>query len=455
MATQALTARTIDALKPAATRYEVFDALTPTLALRVTPTGHKSWVIFYRHHGRLRRLTLGRYPDVGLGDARRRAIQERGRVAGGADPATERTDERATYGDTIGALYDVYKHTAEKKASWREQRRLFEKDVLPAWRHRRVQDITRRDIRQLLDRKAQTSPVMANRLLAWIRRLLSFAVDREWITANPAWRMAKPGEEKSRDRVLSREELRILWAALQESTAEEADGRPLPRLSETLNDLFMVMLLTAQRGGEVARMRWQDVDLDRGAWMIPAEGSKNHDPHHVPLTAPVVAILRRRHEDRDDRYVFSNHQHTCVADRAKKAASELCRGLSFEFRAHDLRRTAASYMGEAGIDRFHIAHVLNHRSVTHSSVTAIYDRYRYDKEKRLALDRWAAVLHDIVSSGQESRQWRSRRMGANTAARRRPLSPKPVARPPAIHRRLNVGATIPATRLSLVKGLHT
>jgi hypothetical protein len=70
--------------------------------------------------------------------------------------------------------------------------------------------------------------------------------------------------------------------------------------------------------------------------------------------------------------------------------------VSFHFRAHDLRRTAASYMGEAGVDRFHIAHVLNHRSVTHSTVTAIYDRYRYDKERRAALEKWAEVLFGIV-----------------------------------------------------------
>ena len=66
------------------------------------------------------------------------------------------------------------------------------------------------------------------------------------------------------------------------------------------------------------------------------------------------------------------------------------------FRAHDLRRTAASCMGESGVDRFHIAHVLNHRSVTHSTVTAIYDRYRYDKEKRAALEKWAEVVSGIV-----------------------------------------------------------
>lgn len=146
-------------------------------------------------------------------------------------------------------------------------------------------------------------------------------------------------------------------------------------------------------------MRWQDVDLMTGWWLIPAETSKNADPHRVPLTPLVMDILTRRSkaENRDSRYVFSNHRSTCVVDRAKKAAAILCNGwVSFHFRAHDLRRTAASYMGEAGIDRFHIAHVLNHRSVTHSTVTAIYDRYRYDKEKRAALEKWAAVLSGIV-----------------------------------------------------------
>jgi hypothetical protein len=78
-------------------------------------------------------------------------------------------------------------------------------------------------------------------------------------------------------------------------------------------------------------------------------------------------------------------------------AAILCKGgVSFHFRAHDLRRTVASYMGEAGVDRFHIAHVLNHRSVTHSTVTAIYGRYRYDKEKRAALEKWAEALSGIV-----------------------------------------------------------
>ena len=399
MATVTLTVRYLDQLKPQPKRYEVFDLLVPGLAIRVTPAGHKSFTLYYRHHGRLRRVGLGRYPDVLLADARTAATQQRGRIFNGADPAEEKKAERATHGDTVGALFDLYKTHREKAKSWTETRRIMEREVLPVWRHLRVVDVKRRHVRELVERKARHAPVMANRILSRISAMLTFAMEHDWIESNPAWRIRQPGEERSRDRVLSREELPELWAALHETDATKEDGTPKPRLSQTLNDMLIVMLLTAQRRGEVCTMRWQDVDLQNRWWTIPAESSKNADPHRVPLTSMVLEILERRAsaKDVDDRYVFSNHRHTCVAARAKKAAAILCNGgVSFQFRAHDLRRTAASFMGEAGVDRFHIAHVLNHRSVTHSTVTAIYDRSRYDKDKRAALEKWAEVLSGIV-----------------------------------------------------------
>jgi integrase len=399
MAIATFTVRYLDYLKPQAKRYEVFDALVPGLAMRVTPAGHKSFTLYYRHHGRMRRVGLGRYPDVLLADARTAATKHRGRIFNGADPAEEKKAERATHGDTVGALFDLYKTHREKTKSWTETRRIMEREVLPVWRHLRVVDVKRRTVRELVEHKARHAPIMANRILSRISAMLTFAMEQDWIESNPAWRIRQPGEERSRDRVLSRDELRELWPALHETEAKNEHGTPKPRLSQTLNDMLIVMLLTAQRRGEVCTMRWQDVDLLTGWWLIPAESSKNADPHRVPLTPMVLKILEHRDkaENRDDRYVFSNHRHTCVIDRAKKAAAVLCKGgVSFQFRAHDLRRTAASYMGEAGVDRFHIAHVLNHRSVTHSTVTAIYDRYRYDKEKRAALEKWAEVLAGIV-----------------------------------------------------------
>ena len=121
------------------------------------------------------------------------------------------------------------------------------------------------------------------------------AVDQDWIEANPAWRVKKPAREHSRDRVLTRDELRELWTALHDdqvnATATHPDGTPKQQLSRTLKDSLLVMLLTAQRRGEICRMGWQDVDLTTGWWLIPAESSKNADPHRVPLTPMVLGIL--------------------------------------------------------------------------------------------------------------------------------------------------------------------
>jgi Arm DNA-binding domain len=102
-----LTARYLDLLKPQGKRYEVFDTIVPGLAIRVSPSGHKSFTLYYRHHGRLRRVCLGRYPDVLLADARKTATQQRGRIFDGADTADENRAERATHGDTVGALFDL------------------------------------------------------------------------------------------------------------------------------------------------------------------------------------------------------------------------------------------------------------------------------------------------------------------------------------------------------------
>lgn len=237
-------------------RTEYFDADLAGLSLRVTADGVKTWTLSYRHKGRKRRLTLGRFPDLSLADARKQAIKERGRVASGTDPGAEKVAGRAKHDETVAVLFDLYRVKAEKKRSWPEERRIFENEVLPVWRHKLVSELTRRDVRELVERKAKTAPVMANRILSRISRILNFAVEQDWIDANPALRVLRPGEETSRDRLLSREELPVLWRALHETGSVSADGKRTPRLSAVLNDAFLTMLLTAQRCGEVCRMRW-------------------------------------------------------------------------------------------------------------------------------------------------------------------------------------------------------
>jgi len=270
LATVTLTARYLDQLKSHGKWYEVFDALVPGLAIRLSASGRKTFTLYYRHRGRTRRLGLGRYPDVLLEKVRKIATQHRGRIFGGADPAREKQTEHAQDENTVQALYELYRSRKEKSLrSWSEVRRIIEREVLPVWRYRRVVDIRRRDVRELVEHKGRIAPIQANRVLQRISAMFTFAVDQDWIEANPAWRVKKPGCERSRDRVLTREELRELWAALHETEAKNPDGTPKPRLSQTLNDMLIVMLLTAQRRGEICTMRWHDVDLTTGWWLIP------------------------------------------------------------------------------------------------------------------------------------------------------------------------------------------
>ena len=216
------------------------------------------------------------------------------------------------------------------------------------------------------------------------------------------------GWRRSRDRVLSDDALRDLWVSL-ESLAEQVepadeeedaqdDGEKKPRITPATAQAFQVQLLTAQRPGEVRSMKWADVDLESGWWSIPGAVAKNGQAHRVPLTKTAVDILKARLKTAGEGalFVFENRRGTgSVAHRGKKAASILCKSLTFEFRAHDLRRTAATRMAEAGVPRDHIAKVLNHVEGG-PAATRVYDRYDYDAEKRDVLDRWARRLAAII-----------------------------------------------------------
>jgi integrase len=406
-----LTDRHLRALKPAAHAQDFHDMQQRGLIARILPSGIIQFSVRYRFQGKQKRLKLGAYPAVSLQEARKRARNAQASIDEGHDPAGERHAAKAPRTDTIEALAADYlkKHARKHKRSAHEDERILDVDVLPHWREISVRDLTRRDVRTLIDRVADRAPIMANRVLALVRKMLNFAVDQDWIDANPAARVQKPAREVSRDRVLTDEELRRLWRVLSNlpSTADRpAPGRarakgsqddPLCPISAPLAALLKVRLLTAQRGGEVTRMRWVDLDLESGWWTIPATDTKNGEPHRVPLSDDVVALIRAQQKDARDRdYVFVG-QGASLRDRAKKAPSAIARVLGIEFRGHDLRRTAATRIAEAGIPRDHIAKVLNHVEGG-PRATRVYDRHTYDREKRLAIDTWTRTLKSIVEN---------------------------------------------------------
>jgi len=414
-----LTDRSLKTWEPTEGIKERRDAGQKGLIARLLPSGGIEFSVRYRFQGTQRRFVLGEFgesPNLTLAKAREAAEAARVSIRAGHDPAAERRAAKAERTDTVKSLVDDYltKHAKKRKRSWEEDERVLMVDVIPKWGDRSVRDITRRDVRALIEGIAKRgAPIMANRTLEIVRKMLNFAVQHDWIDANPASRIEKPGVEVQRERVLTDDEIRRLWHLLSRTrttTERPAPGRkttkrkpadPLCPISPGLAAVQKMRLITAQRGGEVVKMRWADVDLDGGWWVIPGADTKNGRPHRVPLTPIAVALVKAQEPKKPlkrGEFVFVGRQQASLEERAKKAPAAIARVLGgVDFRGHDLRRTAATRMAEAGIPRDHIAKVLNHVEGG-PSATRVYDRYSYDNEKRMALEAWARALTAVLNN---------------------------------------------------------
>jgi integrase len=373
MTTRSLTVHYIASLRPPAVgRLEAFDSVVPGLSLRVTDRGVKSWGVRYRHRGRTRRVTLGRLTALGLAEARRRARDVLHEARDGADPATTKRERREapTVAD-VAALYITHYATPRKK-SWKDDQRMLRRQVLPTWKHRAMTEITKRDVRALLDAiVARGAPVVANRVHALLSKVCAFAVSADLIDHNIVRDVPRPSREHPRTRVLDDAELRVFW-----NTTEALEPR--------LRALWRIRLLTAKRPGEVLNMRWADVDLDAAWWTNPGTAEKNGIAHRVALSAPVLNMLRDLPATGD--FVFEGlrvwRRHHVVFPLP-------------DFLPKDLRRTAATRLSAAGVTDATIDAVLGHKK---QGIIRVYNLNAYDAEKRAALDAWAVLLDQIVAT---------------------------------------------------------
>ncbi|MGF3025080.1 tyrosine-type recombinase/integrase [Methylobacterium aquaticum] len=385
-----LTVRAIEALKPGPGRAEIPDGLIAGLYLVVQPTGRKSWAVRYRSAGRTRKHTIGAYPGIDLSNARELARRTLVAVASGRDPGAEKAEARRSGEAALRAERDRFDRAAEsyieryakantKADTWRESQRLLAKNVVPLWKARRLQDIAKRDIIDLLDTIVDRgSPVAANRVLAVLRRMFGWFVERGVLTANPCAGVKAPTAEKSRDRVLADDELRTLWQACV-------------GLSEPFGSLVRLLMLTGQRRDEVGQMTWTEVDLDAKLWTIPKERAKNGQAHDVPLSDQAVAVLSGIKRITGDRQlVFTTTGETPVSgfSKAKRRLDKAMPGAA-PWVLHDLRRTMASGMARLGISLPVIEKVLNHTSGSFGGIVGVYQRHTFADEKRIALGLWA------------------------------------------------------------------
>lgn len=357
------TKRTIEAIKPPSSGNRYYrDTGTRGLELIATASGYKAFYLARKIDGRSTRLRVGAFPETTVEQARRQAAVLNGRIAKGENPARER--QRIKSEATFGELFDIYleQYAKPHKRTWPNDQSMYNCH-LGGLKNRRLRDIRKADVGDLHAKIGRESPYAANRVVALVRKVYNYAIDqRGWEGANPC-RGIKKFTERRRMRFLEAPELKRFFAAL---AAEP---------NETFRDYFAVLLLTGARRGNVAAMRWVDVNLDRGVWIVPGEQSKNGEPLKVVLVDPVVRILKRRAQEladearetqsEKDAYVFRSKFHAKQSISEHKFAwSRILKAAGLDdVRPHDLRRTLAVWQNLVGSSPLVIRDSLGQRTL--------------------------------------------------------------------------------------------
>ncbi|MFF0920521.1 tyrosine-type recombinase/integrase [Rhizobium leguminosarum] len=421
-----LTVKSVEAMKPGSARREIADGGLPGLYLVVQPSGSMSWAIRYRFGGRPRKMTVGNYPLFGLAKARELAGAALRSVAEGKDPGAVKLSDaaaRSNPSNLVVAQLDQfltrYVKQRNRESTARETERFVNLYLRKRWQHKLLADITRREIIDLLDEIAESHPISANRVHAILRRFFNWCIERDVIAVSPVANVTAPGEVVSRDRTLSRDEIRLVWLASA-------------KIGWPFGPMVKLLLLTGQRRDEVASAQRSEFDLGANvpAWTIPKERAKNGKAHVVPLSPAAVEIIESlpRVSGEID-FVLTTTGKTGISgfSRSKalldaammeiaKEEAEARGEKDFEpqiapWRLHDLRRTCASGMAELGQPVHVVEAVLNHKSGSIKGVAAVYNRYEYAEEKRGALTAWAGHVQGLIghTSGENVVPMRGRK----------------------------------------------
>jgi integrase len=363
----------------------------------------RTWLLRFKWRDVEPRIVLGHLPETTLDAARGEARRLRELASQGIDPRRARPQRNPAqqHGPTVVlASNPSARHSIEFLVSEFTERHLrprrkrpeyaqaiLAKDILPAWSGRDARTIEPTEVLELLDGiVARGSKVMANRTAALLAQMFKFAIHRRIVTTTPVQLLYRPGgHEKSRERILSDEELRTF---LEDPTAATR--------FERLAHVMTVLLLTGQRRGELALARWSDLDLEARTWRIPDENAKGGRGHVVPLTDWAAKEFRAlKNLSAGSQWVLATPDGERPIDPKQLTRSlAKCRprmkkrGIA-AFTLHDLRRTCRTGLARLKVEPHIAERVLNH---VQDSVAGTYDRHAYLDEKRAALEQWAAHL---------------------------------------------------------------
>jgi len=388
--------------------------------IRVHPSGRKTFFYLYRVDGQRRFLNLGDYPTTKLKEARQDYEEARTKVKllkhgrdEGSDPVEHRKSkkdvrEERRKAHTMTELVTEYieRHAKRFKRSWQEDERILNREVVPAWGNRKAADINKRDVIHLLDGIVDRgSPAMANNSFQIIRKMFNYAVEKDILPYTPCAGIKLPSPKIARDRVLNAAEIKTLWYSLDNAA-----------ISDEIKRALKLILVTAQRPGEVIGMHASEIDGNW--WTIPVERSKNKKAQRVYLTAMALELIgstdkkgfmfpcphktKKKAIDphalaiavhRNLEWPITDKEGKLLYDKDGKPATENKLGID-QFTPHDLRRTAATFMAEMGEMDEVIDAILNHSK---QGVIRVYNQYRYDKEKQAALESWEIKLQSIIT----------------------------------------------------------
>jgi integrase len=385
----------LQAIKPASmTRFEP-DGIVGGLGIRYGTKGRPSFTLAYRLGGEQRRVKLGMWWDgdgdpprgfLTLSQARQRATEIKDSAARGIEPKpASRPSPPAA--DTLQAIAERFmdeRARAGLRSAWPTERAL-RRELLAALGDRPVVDITRQELREVFNAiRDRGAGRMANRVFSIAKTFFGWAVENEILPASPMADLKRPVKsEASRDRVLSDGELARVWHAVEE-------------LHPPRRDCVRMLALCGTRRNETAAMRWDEIDLARREWTIPASMTKNKITHCVYLSDQALAVINAQRDRVEGcEYVFSYDGRGPITNVSTYFA-RLAQKLDLDIRVHDLRRSFASGLQRLGVQPVVIDKCLNHSSVIRG-VAAVYLRASYADERRAAMASWGKHVAGLLS----------------------------------------------------------
>jgi integrase len=390
-----LTDAALKALRPKGKLYKVTDR--DGMYALVAPSGHITFRLDYRLHGRRETLTIGRYGADGLSlaAARQMCIAARSAIMQGVSPAQEkqRAKRQSLADGNFGAVGKRWFAEAAMAESTRSMRKsIYDRDILPAWKNRLLTEITPDDLRALCAKvKDRGAPATAIHVRDIVKQIYGFAKANGAKVANPADEVgpASIATFAPKDRALTPPEIRIAFGLV-----EDVPTLPTIRLG------LKLILLTMVRKSELLDGVWNEVDFEHAVWSIPKERMKRNKPHNVYLSRQSLDILiALKTCSGNSRYILPsrydsdapmsratfNRVTMAVVARAEK------QGLPLQpFTVHDLRRTGSTLLNELGFNSDWIEKCLAHEDGRSSR--GVYNKAEYEQQRRHMLQQWADLV---------------------------------------------------------------